>query len=546
MRTNTWKNLELKIALLVLLVVLLISTGLYFFTFNQYYDLMIDQLKLDAVNVHKYAEEVIDERSFYEINSVDDHYSELYLTTHSQMDEIRRIAHVLYLYTAKINSSGDWVYVVDAWEKYDENFVEAGQPVGEADDGDALTGMLDRVLEDEVVFGDRILDTEWGVVYVTYFPFHDSAGNVIGAIGIEFDCEDLQAAVNRTRLITVLVSVLLAAGFVALSYVILRRVVRDTETVIVKMEESVRDANERTTLMLDTSPMGAHILDRYFNIIDCNEAAVTLYGFKSKQEYIDRFFDECIPVTQPGGENSAEKRLEYINQAFEDGYSVFDLIYKKPDDETPMPAEITLVRTDYHGSDVVVAYTRDLRDITQMVKKISHLENENKKVFYDSLTRIYNRRFFDETAGRVMNSLSRSGGTLSVMMIDIDYFKKYNDTYGHGAGDNCLRLVAEALAKGIRPDDFIARYGGEEFVAVLPNTDEAGARTVAERMLANIRELRIPHEASDAADHVTISVGVVSGTVLHSHVTDDFLRRADDMLYKSKQRGRNRYSFGRY
>jgi diguanylate cyclase (GGDEF)-like protein len=130
------------------------------------------------------------------------------------------------------------------------------------------------------------------------------------------------------------------------------------------------------------------------------------------------------------------------------------------------------------------------------------------------------------------------------MMIDIDYFKKYNDTYGHIKGDDCLKTIAATLKSSpMRADDFVVRYGGEEFAVVLPNTDESGARLIAGELLQNIQEQAIPHETSDAADYVTISIGVASGVVKHTHSADYWIRLADEMLYKSKQEGRNRYNF---
>jgi diguanylate cyclase (GGDEF)-like protein len=94
-----------------------------------------------------------------------------------------------------------------------------------------------------------------------------------------------------------------------------------------------------------------------------------------------------------------------------------------------------------------------------------------------------------------------------------------------------------------RADDFVVRYGGEEFAVVLPNTDESGARLIAGKLLKNIQNQAIPHETSDAADHVTISIGVTSGAVKHTHSADYWIRIADQMLYKSKLEGRNRYNF---
>jgi diguanylate cyclase (GGDEF)-like protein/PAS domain S-box-containing protein len=165
------------------------------------------------------------------------------------------------------------------------------------------------------------------------------------------------------------------------------------------------------------------------------------------------------------------------------------------------------------------------------------------QVHYDSLTGIYNRRYFNENIKRVLGSLSRSGGTLSLMMIDIDFFKKYNDTYGHNEGDRCLKIVAKTLSESVkRADDFVARYGGEEFVVVLPNTDENGARIIAGKLLENIRHCGITHEKNEAAACVTISIGVAIGIVTHTQSGEHYIKCADDMLYESKKNGRNRYS----
>jgi diguanylate cyclase (GGDEF)-like protein len=167
------------------------------------------------------------------------------------------------------------------------------------------------------------------------------------------------------------------------------------------------------------------------------------------------------------------------------------------------------------------------------------------EVEYDALTGIYNRRYFDETMEHVISSLSRSESLLSMLMIDIDFFKRYNDNLGHVEGDRCLKAVAQTLAQCItRADDFVARYGGEEFIVVLPNTDEQGARLIAEKMLDSIRGLNLPHEQSEAAAYVTISIGGTTGKVLHTHNAGNFVKKADELMYKSKQEGRDRFTFG--
>jgi len=187
-------------------------------------------------------------------------------------------------------------------------------------------------------------------------------------------------------------------------------------------------------------------------------------------------------------------------------------------------------------------------DVIEMMRSASFLFANafiRAEVEYDALTGIYNRRYFDETMQRTISSLSRSESLLSLLMIDIDFFKRYNDTYGHVEGDKCLKSVAQTLSQCItRADDFVARYGGEEFIVVLPNTDEQGARLIAEKMLENIRDLRLPHEKSDAAEYVTVSIGGITGKVLHTHNVGDFVKRADELMYNSKQEGRDRFSFG--
>ena len=179
--------------------------------------------------------------------------------------------------------------------------------------------------------------------------------------------------------------------------------------------------------------------------------------------------------------------------------------------------------------------------ITGQKEQITELTNI---VHYDVLTGIYNRRFLEESLKRVIKLISRSGGLLSVLMLDIDYFKKYNDTYGHSEGDICLKRVAEAIAGSLsRAEDFVARYGGEEFAVVLPHSDVVGAHKIAEKIIESIRALNIPHEKNEAASFVTVSIGITTGTVMHGQDYSDYLKRADEALYMSKNDGRNRYTY---
>ena len=174
----------------------------------------------------------------------------------------------------------------------------------------------------------------------------------------------------------------------------------------------------------------------------------------------------------------------------------------------------------------------DLKQINCYLENLSTL---------DGLTGIPNRRSFDQFIERSWKYSMREQQHLSLIMVDIDFFKAYNDNYGHLKGDNCLVHVAKTLLSSIRrPIDLVARYGGEEFMAVLPDTDKAGALLVAERMRKGIEQLALAHAYSEVARWVTISVGVAAIIPRPSDIILEFVEKVDAALYQAKQDGRNR------
>ena len=161
--------------------------------------------------------------------------------------------------------------------------------------------------------------------------------------------------------------------------------------------------------------------------------------------------------------------------------------------------------------------------------------------YIDGLTGVYNRRHFDEQLASEWGRAARSNGALSVILLDVDFFKRYNDRYGHQAGDECLRRVASAIKSSLRrPGDQVARYGGEEFVCMLPETDLAAATQVAQAIRQAVFAMQIEHADSVAAPVVTVSLGVCSKSSARLGSEQALVKIADEQLYLAKSSGRNR------
>lgn len=198
--------------------------------------------------------------------------------------------------------------------------------------------------------------------------------------------------------------------------------------------------------------------------------------------------------------------------------------------------------------DVIAGRVWSFGDITEQKRAEEALGELNHKLellaVTDGLTGIANRRRFDEVLAQEHARHVRSGAVLSLIMLDIDHFKSFNDCYGHLKGDDCLRQIGQVLTGCIvRPADLAARYGGEEFACILPETDLYGAVAIAEKIRRGIHACAIPHRGSDVAAYVTASLGVTSVQCGSSESVVEIIARADELLYKAKSSGRNRVEF---
>jgi diguanylate cyclase (GGDEF)-like protein/PAS domain S-box-containing protein len=242
------------------------------------------------------------------------------------------------------------------------------------------------------------------------------------------------------------------------------------------------------------------------------------------EEERDRIVNFCVSQSQAGTDHEADYRA-----LTKDGRYVWirDVVH--------------VVRNAAGEVEALIGFMFDIDERKRAEAKLEILQKELEELsFKDGLTGVANRRRFDAVMTVEWNNALRHRLPLSVVMIDIDYFKQYNDHYGHIEGDTCLKKVARVLSATLfRPRDFLARFGGEEFMLVLPEADEAAALMVAQRCCQMLSDACVPHAASLIGPSLTISMGLASIVPVHGDDMSGFLSEVDRRLYLAKQRGRN-------
>jgi len=239
-----------------------------------------------------------------------------------------------------------------------------------------------------------------------------------------------------------------------------------------------------------------------------------------------------VPVVMLSGTSAVETKAEAFLRGADD-YLV----------KMPHPIEL-IARIRHHSLAYIYRLEREaaLKSLEKERQKLASLNLELERLSsLDGLTGIANRRYFDTDFSREWQRAMRETEPISLIMVDVDYFKLFNDHYGHQAGDDCLKRVAHALESALqRPTDMVARYGGEEFVALLPGTHSRGGLQVAEGMRKAVEALQVAHAGSPAYARVTVSLGLATVVPMLKREPAALIKAADDALYAAKREGRNR------
>lgn len=297
-------------------------------------------------------------------------------------------------------------------------------------------------------------------------------------------------------------------------------------------EVHVKKATVRSNLMFDLMPLGCILWDERFNILDCNDEAVRLLGALNKQELMERFFD-FSPNFQSNGKPSMEQAYYQLNNAFDNGMLVCEWLHATRDGKS-IPVELTHVRATLGDEEIVAVY---IRDLTEVKDKSAQLNKAEKLAYSDSLTGMPNRRFFMEYGEQLFSGQKGMLTPIGVIMFDIDHFKKVNDTYGHEAGDEALKIVATTAHSVLRESDVLARYGGEEFVVMVQQMSLYALANLAERILNRIERMEFIYDGKKIP--LTVSAGAAVRNK-DSRTLEQVIKKADVALYQAKENGRNR------
>ncbi|WP_260849030.1 diguanylate cyclase domain-containing protein, partial [Vibrio cholerae] len=308
---------------------------------------------------------------------------------------------------------------------------------------------------------------------------------------------------------------------------------RDTEVALAQRDTILQN-------ILESSPDSIGIFNENMVYQACNQPFVEALGIAEVSDLVGKRLQDVIPehIYARLSDTDSQvlhqgKSLRYIDRIERsDGEFIWFDVVKSP------------FRDPASGTNGVLIMARDVSERYLAAEQLEAANQELERLsFLDSLTHVANRRRFDEQLHTLWHLHVREGKPLSIILCDVDYFKDYNDAYGHLMGDETLKQIAIAFTQvANRHSDCVARYGGEEFGILLPNTPQSGAILVAERIHEKVRGLAIPHDHSKVADRITVSLGIVTLIPRPEDVPEQMVELADRALYQAKANGRNQTS----
>ena len=314
---------------------------------------------------------------------------------------------------------------------------------------------------------------------------------------------------------------------------------RTLESKVIERTQELQHSQLLLSSVLDSSIDGIiafkSVRDERGSITDFEWLLVNPTAEKIARRNANELIGKCLLVEMPGSHNTG--LFDFYVRVVETTNSQETELYY---DDGSLQGWFQIVAVKL-GDGLAVTF----RDITERKQTEAAIQKANQELqrlaITDGLTQVANRRQFDEYLHSQWQKLVRENATLSLIVCDIDYFKLYNDNYGHQAGDECLRVVAKAISRAVkRPADLVARYGGEEFAVILPHTDELGAIAVAENIAEEVQKSKILHSESTVSEYVTLSIGIASTNPSSEYTPEVLFSVADKGLYEAKKQGKNR------
>ncbi len=383
-------------------------------------------------------------------------------------------------------------------------------------------------------------EDDWGRWVTAVAPVRDRSGTVLAVLGMDMRADSWSATLDRYRAFAMAICalVLLLEGVFLLGLRLEKKNERRLAALNAKLAQQL-DELERAQARLRLADVvvqhtgeGIVVLDADLRVVSVNPGFSKITGFLAEAA-----LGKPLPLFGEDIEDTLQQIRSRLREATHwDG----TLWARRADGERfPMEASVDAVRDD---GGWVRQHIMVFRDVTVQKRLEDRLRELSST---DALTLLANRRSFDETLEREWHRAMRSGEPVSLLMIDIDYFKPYNDLYGHPAGDRCLQQVAATLVAVVtREDALVARYGGEEFAVILPRSDADEAAALAETLRQRIEALDIPHRGNPETGRITISIGLSTRMPPQTADVEALMHSADQALYRAKQRGRNSVASG--